>query len=59
MRKYLAILKKNYEKESIVSEFFFVADDDEVAVEHINNLISRAKKEFDVEIICIFLEEVR
>lgn len=60
MNKYLAILKKNYKKGvSTVSELFFMADGVDEAKNHVDNLISEAKAVFGVEMICVFLEEVR
>lgn len=60
MKKYRAILKKVYStKVEIITEFEYMEDDNEDAVNHLNRLIDDAKKKFDVDVFVVYLEEIR
>lgn len=60
MKLYRVTLKKIYgngvEK---VSELDFYEDDKEDAIAHVNRIIDEAKKRFNVDMVCIYLEEVK
>lgn len=60
MKKYRAILKKVYPtKIETITEFDFCEDDNEDALNHLNRLVEDAKKKFDVDVFCVYLEEIR
>lgn len=60
MKNYRATLKKVYSnKVEIVSEFDFMEDSNEEAIEHLNKLVFEAKEKFDVDVFVVYLEEIR